>query len=367
MEGGLKSALWTVKVVQEVDRISNGKFLDQTTLLTGASGGMIGISYLRELMLRKKNGLPINLYDEAHQDQITKDLLNSLAFSIVSQDLFIPFSKVKVGDRYYTKDRGYVFEQQLNQNTQGILNKPLECYQEPEWKSQIPMMFISASILNDARRLLISPQGISYMMGAPVGIEQSKAIDIDAVDFSLLFKDLDPGQVRFLSALRMNATYPYVLPNIHLPTEPGIEVMDAGFLDNYGILSATRFIQVFKDWILENTSGVILVQINVSDQFEDIQPSNQVGLVESLFNPIGIAGKLFTLQEFEIDNSLGFIYDLLGPEKFQLIRFTYHPSQPNSEASISFHITQKEKKDVQNAFYFESNQRSIRHLMSILN
>ncbi len=68
----------------------------------------------------------------------------------------------------------------------------------------------------------------------------------------------------------MNATYPYVLPNVHLPSMPGIEVLDAGFRDNYGIVSAVRFIHVFKDWILKNTSGVVMVQISSSENIENI-------------------------------------------------------------------------------------------------
>ena len=364
--GGLKSALWTVKVIQEVDQILEGQFLNHTTLITGASGGMIGMAYMRELILQNKLGDSIDLYHPVHQEIITQDLLNSVAFSMVSQDLLVPLSKVKINGQSYTKDRGYIFEKQLNENTNNLLNKPLESYFKPEVNGLIPLMFINASIVNDARRLIISPQGISYMMAAPVGISDSNAVEIDAVDFSLLFQDQNASQLNFLSALRMNATYPYVLPNVDLPSKPGIEAMDAGILDNYGIQNATRFIQVFHDWIKQNTSGVILVQISVSDKFEEIRSSNRVGVVESWFNPIGIAGKVFTLQEFEQDNSIGFIFDLLGYDNFQVIRFIYHPTHPDQEASISFHMTQKEKEDVQNAFYFEANQKSLRQLVQIL-
>ena len=67
--------------------------------------------------------------------------------------------------------------------------------------------------------------------------------------------------MRLLTALRMNATFPYVLPNVWLPSEPVIDVMDAGLRDNYGPETVVRFVQVFEDWIKENTSGVVLIQI----------------------------------------------------------------------------------------------------------
>ena len=58
----------------------------------------------------------------------------------------------------------------------------------------------------------------------------------------------------------MNATFPYVLPTVWLPTNPVIDVMDAGLRDNYGQESALRFIAVFKDWLQANTSKVVLIQ-----------------------------------------------------------------------------------------------------------
>lgn len=366
--GGLKAALWTLKVLQETDKALNQNFFQQTVLITGASGGIIGAAYLREKLLQKLQGKKeINLYDPKLSDTLGQDLLNRVAFSMVSKDLLIPRSFFKYGDHYYRSDRGLIFEKQLNQNTGKILDKKLGDYRHPEKEGLVPMMFITPSIVNDARRLIISPQGVSYMMIAPAGVDDPDALEIDAVDFGLLFKNQKALDLRFLSALRMNATYPYVLPNVHLPTIPQIEVMDAGFLDNYGILSATRFIHVFKDWIKENTSGVVMVQISCSTRIETIRPSSQNGIFESLFNPLGIASKVFTIQEFEHDNSLGFIYDILGSTNFDIVRFIYSPaSMESKETSISFHLTKQEKSDLLNAFEFEQNQKSLGKLKMIL-
>jgi hypothetical protein len=365
--GGLKSATWSMQVAQTADSLLNGRLLDHTTLITGASGGMIGMAYLRELYLRQQMGEEVELYSEQHIDHIAKDLINSIAFTIVSNDLFIPWSSFEANGYTYYKDRGYIFERQLDENTQGVLNKTIGEYQEAEASALIPMLYLTPSIVNDARRLIISPQGVSYMMMAPVGQRYPEAVEVDAVDFGAAFQAQDADNLRLLSALRMNATYPYVLPNVHLPSLPGVEVMDAGFLDNYGIVSATRFIHVFKDWILEHTSGVVLVQISSSDKVEEIQPSGGQGIVESLLNPLGIAGKVLVKQEFEHDNSLGFIYDLLGEENFEVVRFFYYPSTENQlEASISFHITAREKKDVLRAIHHPDNVVGLRRLEQLI-
>ncbi len=365
--GGLKSAAWSMQVAQTADRMLEGELMDHTVLITGASGGMLGMAYLRELYLRRTMGDSIDVHDKRYIDDITKDLVNSIAFTIVSNDLFVPWSSFEKHGYTYYKDRGYILEQQLNENTNGWLNKTIGAYRQPEADALIPMLYLTPSIVNDARRLMISPQGVSFMMMAPVGQRYPQAVEVDAVDFRAAFRQQDAENLGFLSALRMNATYPYVLPNVHLPSQPEIEVMDAGFLDNYGIVSATRFIQVFREWILEHTSGVVLVQISSSDKVEEIQPSGGKGIVESILNPLGIAGKVLVKQEFEQDNSLGFMYDLLGEENFEVIRFFYYPTRENKlEASISFHMTAREKADVLNAIHHPENTVGLRRLQAIL-
>jgi hypothetical protein len=206
------------------------------------------------------------------------------------------------------------------------------------------------------------------MMAAPIGIEIPHSVGIDAVDFGRLFEKQNAQNLQFTTALRMNATYPYILPNVYLPTNPRIEVMDAGFRDNFGIKSATRFIHVFEHWIKENTSGVILVIVRAYDREKDIKSSEKEGVFESIFNPLGIAGKILKLQDFEHDTNLGFLYDILGKENFDIFRFTYRPGSVLKEqaATISFHLTTREKNDICNAIYEDENQEKFKKLKSLI-
>ena len=365
--GGLRSALWTMQVVQQVDSLLDGSLLDHTVLITGASGGMVGMAYLRELLLRQNQGEAVDLYDIQHQERITRDLLNPVAFTLVTNDLIMPWSNFQTRGQTYRKDRGYAFERQLNENTHFLMDKTLSDYRIPEKEALVPMIYLTPSIVNDVRRLVISPQGVSFMMVAPVGVYKKGTVEVDAVDFGLVFQKQKADSLRFLSALRMNASYPYILPSVHLPSDPSIEVMDAGFRDNYGILSATRFIQVFRDWIKANTSGVVLVQISSSEKIEKIPTSKNKGILSSLLNPFEIVGQILSLQEFEQDNSLGFVYDILGDESFDFVHFMYHPGRNNKVvASISFHITAKEKEVVREALNDPDNRESIRRLLDIL-
>ncbi len=364
--GGLKATLWTMQVLQQTDSLLNGALMKHTGLITGASGGMIGASYFRELYLNKKLNPEFNYHDPQFVDNSSKDLLNSIAFAIATNDVFLPYASFNVAGQTYIKDRGYIFEKQLNENLDFVLDKPISDYRNPEREAIIPMMFISPSIVNDARRLIISPLDISFMSRTPKAFSSSSETSWDAVDFRLVFGGQAADSLRFVSALRMNATYPWILPNVHLPSEPEIEVMDAGFRDNMGILNSTRFIKVFRDWILENTSGVVMVQIN-STKFKDVAfSSKHQGILESLFNPLGILSHILRLQEFEQEANLGFLSDILGPENFEVIKFEYDSGEKEARASMTFHLTHQEKKNIKNAFVLFKNQQSLSRLQEVL-
>ena len=364
--GGMKAAVWSMQVLQKADADLGGRVLDHCTLITGASGGLIGTAYLREILLRRNQGNDIDLYSKEFIENISKDLLNSVSFTIVANDLFMPWMEFERNKYAYRKDRGYIFESQLNENTKDFLNKDIRDYQIHEEQAQIPMLFITPSIVNDGRRMIISPHGVSYMQMAPIGTKNIGAVEADAVDFGRLFENQDGYHLSFTTALRMNATYPYILPNVHLPSVPELEVMDAGFRDNYGIMSATRFMHVFKDWISENTSGVILLLISSQEKFKTINNSDRAGVIETFFNPLGIVSQIMSLQDYEHDNSLGLVHDLLGEDNFEVIRFIYQPTTDRGKASMTFHLTNREKSDVLSAYYLEDNQKSLRRLKEVL-
>ncbi len=364
--GGLKAATWATQVLQSAGKFTDGQFLEHTMLISGASGGMMGTTYFRELVLRQKNGENTDPYDPIHVQNISKDLLNPISFTIVTNDLFLPWATFEQGGYSYKKDRGYIFEKTLNENTGYVLDKTIGDYRQPEREAVIPMVFITPSIVNDGRRLVISSQPVSYMMVEPAGVNVPHSVQVDAVDFGWLFAPQGADNLRFTTALRMNATYPYVLPNVYLPSDPPVEVLDAGFRDNFGLKSATRFIHVFKDWIQENTGGVVFVVVRAFDRQREIQSSKNQGVFETILNPLEIAFKVMSLQDYEHDNNLGFIYDLLGREHFEIIRFTYHPSEELKDSPISFYLTRREREDLVRAIGSPESLESLERLRQVL-
>lgn len=365
--GGNRSASFTMNVMQRLDSLSHGELMKKTFLITGASGGMLGATYFRELYKEKLNGQKLNLQDARYVDDISQDLLNALFTSFVARDLASPAQKFKVGDYQYIKDRGYAFEQKLNENTHGILNKQLRDFYKDELSAKVPLIFFNSVITRDGRKLIISTQPVSFLMKPVHDTTNMMAIDADAVDYQALFNKQNPGNLRVLTALRMNATFPYVLPNVWLPTTPVIDVMDAGLRDNYGQESAIRFVQVFREWIRDNTSGLVFIQIKDRKSGGWENPYESTDVTELVTKPLLLLQfNWYKMQEYTQDDLLGLTQSVIG-QQLHKISFQYVPKKEDSRAALSFHLTKREKKNIAEALDNENNQQAFDHFLRLLN
>ncbi len=347
--GGNRSATFTMNVLQRLDSITNGKILNQTLLINGSSGGMFGAAYFRELYRLKNNGANINLQSRTYVDNISKDLLNPLFSSFVTRDITSPAQRFYVGPYSYVKDRGYSLEQRFNDNTNGILNHRLRDYVKPEANAEIPLMFFNSVITRDGRKLIISTHPARFLMKTLFDSTVRVNIDPDMVDYVSYFHKQNPYNLRILSALRMNATFPYILPNVWLPTVPVIDVMDAGIRDNFGLENTLRFIEVFKPWLKQNTSKVVILQIR-DRPLIDWQPyQNRHTILSWLTQPLVLLqSNWFNIQDYYQADQLKYA-SAAFPDQLYRISFQYEPSKKDANASLSFHLTESEKIDIANA------------------
>lgn len=384
--GGQRAALWALRSLQAADSVTNGQLMRNTMLMTGASGGLIGASYFRELYLRKQLGEPINLNASSYLDNIAQDMLNPLIFSLVVNDLFIRYQNFEYKGIKYPKDRGYAFEDQLNKNTGGIMHKSIGDYAVPERESIIPMMIMAPTVVNDGRKLFISPQHVSYMNLSEESGDNYMLQKVKGADFRYLFQNNHPDSLYFLTALRMNATFPYITPNITLPAEPPIEIMDAGLSDNFGINDAVSFLSVFKDWIAANTSGVIILSLRDSEKNEEIEKRAAPSLFEKVITPIrSLYNNWTNIQDINNDDQLklaqlwyeGPIYRI-DLEYITGTLFARQPLAPEKDgqetpahkeierASLSWHLTSLEKQNIIDNINLRRNQRALAKLKLLL-
>src|SRR5690606_6284374 len=89
--GGKRAALWTLNALQTADSVSKGKLMNQAMLITGASGGLIGAGFFRELKLQELTNPNVKPYAPRHLQRISTDNLNPMIFSLLANDLFVGF------------------------------------------------------------------------------------------------------------------------------------------------------------------------------------------------------------------------------------------------------------------------------------
>lgn len=360
--GGLRSATLVMNNLQKIDEKINGDLLNSTFMISGASGGMLAATYYRELYRKKLHGDQINLYDTTYVDNISRDLLNAIFSSMITRDIFAPALKFKVGERYYVKDRGYAFERKLALNTFNVLNLQLRDFEADEGAGNIPLIMFNAVIKRDGRRMIISSQPVSFLMKpAAAGTEP------DGIDFKRMFHDRDPGSLRVLTALRMNATFPYVLPNVWLPSDPVIDVMDAGLRDNYGLETTLRFAEHFKDWIAENTSGIVVLQIRdkLPDNWQQQFETNS--LTDMIINPATVLQhNWFRMQDYSQADQFNYFK---SGSSFPINKVTmvYFPKKEDKMAPLNFHLSARERLDIQQSFSHPYNQAQLKQFISLLN
>jgi hypothetical protein len=362
--GGTRSGTFTMNVLQRLDSLTGGSMMRKTFLFTGASGGMIGATYFRELYRMRMKDSTMNLQSKEYVDNIASDLLNPIFTSFVARDIFAPERKFAVGPYSYLRDRGLAFEEALNSNTDKILDKKLGDYVADETAANIPLMLYHTLVTRDAKMMTISTQPMRFMMQPPRDTTQSTA-SADGIDFTSFFAKQDPYNLRMLTILRMNATFPVVLPNVWMPTIPVIDVMDGGLRDNYGVETSLRFLIHMQSWIEENTRGIVVVQIRDRMDGGWDNPYEFDDLVQNATKPFFLLQHNWykMMEYFQKDMSTYFLNNQRYP--VHNVTFQYIPRKEQHKAALSFHLTKQEKLDIAGSLQSARNQESFKKVLEL--
>lgn len=255
--GGYRATFWSALVIDELRRQSqpSGRFpglLANVRLMTGASGGMVAAAYhathdsdrSATLVERIRHDVAGAAADQqrAAEDPgrpAAIDSLSSIAYQLVMKDLLLaplPWPR--------TTDRGIALEMQWSS-----LGVTFASLRQAELEGRRPSLLLSPVIVETGQPILISNLNI-----------------VDASNHAQHFFKMFPesyGAFKVSTAVRANASFPYISPIAALPTTPLRHVGDAGYHDNFGISAATTYLTQPRvaDWIKQNTSGIILIQI----------------------------------------------------------------------------------------------------------
>lgn len=297
--GGIRSAAWTLTVLHELEAAFAAAGLDfpgHVRLISGASGGMLGAAeYVATLPDRRDRAAAVGRWPRGGeapvgQDpgwlaararerddryaRITADSLTPLVNRMVYNDLPATFSPWRMPtDRGWALEEAWFRDDRLGRSAAATFAD----LRARELTGDIPSLVFSPMMIEDGRRLLISnlnlrsiasndaslivdpgsdPHRGRWRPGAP------KNLSLESLELFRLFPGRQ-GAFRLATAARMSASFPFFSPAVPLPTTPRRRVVDAGYYDNYGVgLTASwLFTTRHRDWLAENASKVVLVQI----------------------------------------------------------------------------------------------------------
>jgi len=140
------------------------------------------------------------------------------------------------------------------------------------------------------------------------------------------------------------------MPVAQMPSEPTFQVMDAGVRDNYGVQTSVRYLIAFRQWIMENTSGVVFVQIRDNNKYEQSKMRTIRSLWEKVMSPSlwekvmspfkNLSSNFIVMQDYVNDSFSEYLKTIYGRQ----IRFIdLQMNQKEDRVSLSWHLTQKEK------------------------
>jgi hypothetical protein len=361
--GGLRALLWTYRCLQVADSLLGGTLMDRTMLISGSSGGLIGATYFRQLYLLGNDTL-----DRASPERINElsgDMLNPLVFSFVTNDMFIRYRTVKHGTNRYTLDRGATFEQRLNASTNQVLSDlRIGDLAQAEREARIPLLVIAPTSMNDGRRLVIASQPMAFLTNIDPQAESSIPSQPEAIEFQRLFADQGAKDLLLTTALRMNASFPYITPVVTLPSEPPMRVMDAGVRDNYGYRATLAFLHTYREWLAANTGGVVLLQLRDTQKELEVQ-SSSASLIGRVTDPVGsVYDNFVRVQDQDYDLMLrlaGGGHDFpLHLVDVQLQRNT------DEQISLNWHLTALERSRVLRSIGSASNREAFERLKELV-
>jgi hypothetical protein len=197
-----------------------------------------------------------------------------------------------------------------------------------------------------------------------VGLKGSSSA-YENIDYQTFFKSNNPGKIRFSTVLRANASFPFILPMMTMPTKPEIQLMDAGIRDNYGGKVTIEYLFANNKWIEKNTSGVIILETRDTKRVLNDESYHEINLLDKITMPFGNMITNFTrTQDFDQEQLMKLCTKSF---KFPVNFVTFNlRERTDNRISLSLRLTKREKQKIQQAFSSDENKAALLKLNKLL-
>lgn len=386
--GGIKAQVWSSVVLCALenqfalpnDKGARTQFSRHVRLITGASGGMVGAGYWTATLAEKNHldGKKIYFHQEGENnwmstesliERMSRDCLSRVARQGFYNDLLgLPLRLARI-DRLFEEripTRGEALEEALIEfgPSFGQAFKELKTGEDEGWR---PTLVYTPTSATDGRRLLVCNQPLEYLFYTKFGNYPADGFVQDDNESNPLYswRVNYPGSgLKLATAARMSANFPIFVDSPYLPfTEEKhrIRIMDAGYTDNHGMYPAAVWINENREWIKENTSGLLLVEISAGPLPRQLHPSldnsgNPKPVSSFVPEALGFVTTSFNKTLYHSDRILKNAADYLNTEKdfFRVATFAY-----NGEASLSWYLSNVERLSLVYPFLSDKQVKSL--------
>jgi len=355
--GALKANVWTMKILQKLEKETQGEFLNQTVSFSGASGGMMGLSLYSVLAGKYKSQDEIDsiINQMALKKFASKDLSYTFGY-----DFFRKFYPFKVWGTY--KDRSYyamVAYQNLleRKNDHTLTSESFQSY----WYKNIytgqgtkenyfPALLVNTAKTNGRRGVFCS-----------IDIDKEKIFYNADVLSELSTKET----VRFYEAVSTTNRFPLFSPAAKIKGYG--HYIDAGAIDNSGLLSSLDlYYYLKKDKEFEKAQKIFVEIVNsksiyINHLIRKFKDSIQGPLLFNEIEQDNIAADLKT--GFNLDKIPNYLSDFMKEGLSKDPTITYIPiylprkvSIDDLEKVIGGTLEKSKRKEIEDFLKKENNK-----------
>ena len=352
--GGIRSALWTAKVLTELQRAVGRSFSDSIAVISSVSGGSVGAMYFVDAFT------PAGPPADAQLDEIVKAAgspsLAPTVWGLVYPDLWRIFFAIPGWDR--TRDRGWALEEAWKAR----LVTPEATL--GDWRQGVsegwrPAVIFNTTLVETGEHFLFTT--LDGLDGGPTTPSRWATRH-----FGAAYADYDVGVA---TAARLSATFPYVSPIARAiynsePITPTYHFADGGYYDNNGVAAVVEWLdavnpaQTTRAMVPKRSSQVLVIQIRASDSQSAKEETTQQDSGSWLY---GLAGPVITLLNVNSTAQItrGDVELRLLERAYQGVIAKQANFQLTSDGALSWQLSNRQRDQILAGWNSADNQAQV--------
>ncbi len=244
--GGMKSNAWTLTVLDELYK-KDTAFLEKAVVMSGASGGTIGITNWSAIM-KEERDRPARtkmITDISTEHVLSMDLTHILGRDLVNY-MFVPYFDKSGQDRSSKAMERYA---KLADNEAAICSsKSYRGFWKEVYtanKNQYPIIISNSTNVRGNQGMAVSVGGVHSTETSPSLLYQNADNILELQVYNDDAKKVEPKTISYYNAASTSNRFPLISPAAKIPTLGHFN--DGGIYENSGLLSAFKLFRQIND------------------------------------------------------------------------------------------------------------------------